>query len=162
MREDPATFSMLTPQSHLKAWLKFAGDKTFHDQALAGARALDHRTADAVEMLNENEYVAQTVMAYLPELDLEATAPLCTAALKEQFRELTPVYRPRPDDPRPYRQLVERLGGNNPFAALMWLARHGCDADTELSQAEDIIRSYQDSPQRAAMLAALAQAHRMP
>ncbi len=157
LREDPATFSMLTPQSRLKAWLKFAGDPALHDRALAGARALDHRTADAVEMLNENQYVAETVMAYLPDLDLEATPPLCVAALKEQYRELAPVYRPRADDPRPYRELIEQLGGGNPFAALEWLAAHGCDADAELSQAEDIIRSYQDSPRKAAMLAVLAQ-----
>ena len=38
LREDPARFAMLTPASHLKAWLKFASDKEFHDQALAGAR----------------------------------------------------------------------------------------------------------------------------
>jgi hypothetical protein len=160
LREDPAVFSMLTPQSHLKAWLKFAGDKAFRERALAGARALPHRTADAVEMLNANEYVAQTVMAYLPELDLEPTRTLCAAALKEQFRELMPVYRPRPDDPRPYRELIRRLGGDDPFAALLWLAQHGCDADVELNQAESLVRSYQDSPQRAATLTALAEARR--
>jgi hypothetical protein len=159
---DPASFSMLTPQSHLKAWLKFAGDKALHDQALAGARTLDHRTADAIEMLNANEYSAQTLMGYLPDLDLEATAPLCAAALKEQFRELAPVYRPRADDPRSYRELVERLGGGNPFAALMWLAQHGCDVEAEVNQAEDIVRAYQDSPRRTAMLAQLAQLHRKP
>jgi len=162
LREDPPRFSMLTPQSHLKAWLKFAGNKEFHDRALAGARSLDHRTTDAVEMLNESEYVAPIVMNYLPELDLEATAPLCAAALKEQFRELSPVYRPRADDPRPYRQLLERLGGGNPFAALIWLAQHNCDAEADLNQAEDIVRSYQDSPDRAAMLASLAAARRKP
>jgi hypothetical protein len=162
LREDPASFAMLTPQSHLKAWLKFADDKNFHDQALAGARTLDHRTTDAVEMLNDNQYAAQTLMGYLPDLDLQATAPLCTAALKEQFRELTPVYRPTADDPRSYRELLERLGGGNPFATLMWLASHGCDADTELSQAETIVRSYLDSPQRSVMLDALAPLHRKP
>jgi hypothetical protein len=157
LREDPAYFSMLTPQSHLKAWLKFAGDPQYHDRAIAGARALDHRTADAVEMLNADEFTAGLLMAYLPELDLDATPQLCAAALKEQFRELMPVYRPRADDPRPYRELIERLGGGNPFAALIWLARHGCDAGGDLTQAEELVRSYQDSPQRAAMLAELAQ-----
>ena len=162
LRNDPANFSMLTPQSHLRAWLKFADDKDLHDRALAGARALDHRTADAVEMLNANQYSAQTLMGYLPDLDLEATPALCAAALKEQFRELAPVYRPRADDPRSYRELVERLGGGNPFAALMWLAGHGCNADAELSQAEEIIRAYQDSTRRTAMLDELAQLHRKP
>ncbi len=87
LREDPDNFSMLTPQSHLRAWLKFAADKSFRDQALA-ARTLDHRTPDAVEMLNDNEFAAATVMAYLPELDLDPTPALSAASLKEQFREL--------------------------------------------------------------------------
>jgi hypothetical protein len=145
-----------------RAWLKFAADKNFHDQALAGARSLDHRTADAVEMLNDNEFAAATVMAYLPELDLDATPALCAAALKEQFRELMPVYRPTSNDPRPYRELLEKIGGDGAFDTLIWLAAHGCDAEPELKQAEDLIRSYQDSPRRAAMLAALEQARHTP
>jgi hypothetical protein len=56
--------------------------------------------------------------------------------------------------------LIEKLGGGNPFAALDWLAGHGCDADAELSQAEDLVRSYQDSPQRTVTLAGLARLHR--
>jgi hypothetical protein len=162
LREDPDSFSMLTPQSHLRAWLKFAADKNLHDQALAGARTLDHRTADTVEMLNDNEFAAATVMAYLPELDLDPTPALCAAALKEQFRELVPVYRPTSDDPRPYRQLLERLGGDEAFDPLIWLASHGCDAEPELKQAEDLVRSYQDSPRRAATLAALEEARHTP
>jgi len=98
----------------------------------------------------------------MPELDLDATPPLCAAALKEQFRELVPVYRPRPDDPRTYGELLERLGGDDALAALLWLAGHGCDADGELKQAEELVRSYQASPKRDTMLAALEQAHRKP
>jgi hypothetical protein len=40
LREDPARFSMLTPNAHLKAWLKFAEDKSLGERALAGARKL--------------------------------------------------------------------------------------------------------------------------
>ena len=36
--EDPERFSMLTPRAHLKAWLKFADDKSLREQVLAGAR----------------------------------------------------------------------------------------------------------------------------
>ena len=162
LREQPAKFSMLTPQAHLKAWLAFARDPALHDQALAGARALSHRTGDAVEMLNDNEYAAGAVMAYLPELDLQPTAPLCAGALRELDREYAPIYRPRADDPRPYAQLVERMGGGNPFADLLWLAAHGCDAGAQLNEAKAIVASYQDSPRRAAMLAALERAGRKP
>jgi hypothetical protein len=58
LREYPASFSRLTPKAHLRAWLRHADDKDLREQALAGARTLDHRTADAVEMLGEDEYTA--------------------------------------------------------------------------------------------------------
>ena len=156
LREDPPRFSMLGPQSHLKAWLKFTDDKELRDRALAGARALDHRTPDAVEMLNADEFTAARVLGYLPDLDLEATAPLCEAALKWLDQDFAHTYRPSADDPRSYRELLERLGEGGPFEELAWLAGHGCDAGTELDQADSLIRTYQDSPERSAMLARLA------
>jgi hypothetical protein len=162
LREYPARFSMLTPKSHLKAWLGYADDKSLREQALAGARKLDHRTADAVEMLTDkyNPGAAWTVLKYLPVLDLEAAEPLCNAALAQVRADLTKVYRPRADDPRPYDELLSRLGAGAPLTALKWLAGHGCHADVELSEAEDVVRRYQDLPERAAMLASLAQLRR--
>lgn len=50
----------------------------------------------------------------------------------------------------------------NPHRLLRWLAKHGGDADAVLSQAESLVRGYQDLPQRTAMLAALADARRKP
>ncbi|MGA2568038.1 MAG: hypothetical protein ABSF41_14565 [Pseudolabrys sp.] len=46
------------------------------------------------------------------------------------------------------------------MTALTWLAGHGCEAEPELSEAEELIRTYQDSPERAAMLATLEKLHR--
>jgi hypothetical protein len=109
LREDPAWFSMLTPKAHLKAWLKFADDKALREQALAGARKVDHRTSDAVEMLKEDEYTARTLLEYLPGLDLDATAPLCDAAENALHRQFGQIYRPKHDDPRPYRELLSRF-----------------------------------------------------
>ena len=88
VREYPERFSMLTPKAHLKAWLSFADKDEFRDQALAGARKLDHRTSDAVEMLNDKYDIAAPwqVLKYLPVLDLEMTAPLCQAALNQIAR----------------------------------------------------------------------------
>jgi len=56
--------------------------------------------------------------------------------------------------------LLERLGPYEPLTALTWVAGHGCEAEPELSEAEELIRTYQDSPERAAMLATLEQLHR--
>ena len=161
-REYPERFSMLTPKAHLKAWLSFADKKEFRDQALAGARKLDHRTSDAVAMLNDKYDISapSRVLKYMPVLDLEMTAPLCQAALDQIHGDIAAVYRPKSDDPRPYSELLDRLGAYEPLTALAWAAGHGCEAEPELSEAEEVILSYQDSPARAAMLARLEKLHR--
>jgi hypothetical protein len=162
LREAPERFSMLSPRSHLKAWLHFAEDKSLRDQALAGARTLDHRTEDAIENLGGSEYDAWHLLIWLPELDLRATPELCAAALGEVYRELTRIYRPRSDDPRPYGELLERMGTGKPLEALVWLAGHGCDTNAGVSEAEALVSAYQDSPDRTAMLATLSGLHRKP
>jgi hypothetical protein len=163
LRERPSRFSMLSPKSHLKAWLSFADDAALREQALAGARELDRRTADAIEMLGDNDFFTPSrAIRYLPVLDLETTLPLCTAALKQLRVEFAKIYRPKPDDPRSYRELLERLGVHAPLTALIWVAGHGCDADAELTEAETLVRTYQDSPARAAMLAELTRLRSKP
>jgi hypothetical protein len=163
LREDPARASMLNEQSHLRAWLKFADDRALRDQMLAGARKLDHRTADAVVMLRETSDISTPwlVMRYLPVLDFETTPEFCSAALGQIRTEIAKVYRPTPDSPRPYSELLERLGyGGVQLPALQWLASHGCDADATLTETQALITTYQNSPQRAAMLASLERLHK--
>ncbi|HZL39203.1 MAG TPA: hypothetical protein VFC45_02865 [Pseudolabrys sp.] len=162
LRMAPERFSMLTPKAHLAAWLSFADKKEFHDQALAGARQLDHRTADAVDMLKDKNSISApwTVLKYMPVLDLEMTPPFCAAALAQVDGDLMKVYRPKADDPRPYSELLERLGAYEPLTALVWLAGRGCEAEPELSEAEELVRTYRDSPARVAMLATLERLHR--
>jgi hypothetical protein len=158
LRERPERFSMLGPKSHLKGWLKFADDKNFHEQALAGARALDRRTADAVDIF-VNKYDDESkwkLLRYLTALDLEATMPLCANALSQLHGQFAKVYRPGPnDEPRPYSELLERLGNGEPLPDLIWLAGHGCAAGPELSEAIALVNAYQDSPGRAVILAEL-------
>ena len=158
LRERPERFSMLGPKSHLKGWLHFADDKDLHDRALAGARALDHRTADAVDILVDkyNEESRWKLLRYLTALDLEATLPLCTNALSELHGQFTKVYRPGTnDEPRPYSELLERLGNGEHLPDLVWLAGHGCDAGQELDEAIALVNAYQDFPGKAEMLAEL-------
>ena len=160
MRESPAHFSMLSGKSHLKGWLGFAGDAGLREQALEGARALDRRTEDAVEILGGTEHEARELLIYLPALDLEATPTLCEAARREVHRELARIYRPASDDPRPYRELLERMGTGEPLRALVWLAEHGCETTAELGEAEELIGAYRDSPERAAILTTLGRPRR--
>lgn len=158
LREYPEKFSMLNERAHLKAWLNFADRDGLRLQAIAGARNLDHRNADAIEMLgSSSEHEAWVALEYLPELDLEATPALCTSALAQVHRELKDIYRPTADNPLPYREMLERMGTGEPLAALIWLGRHGCPAKDELNEADTLIRIYQDSPERGAMLATLGE-----
>jgi hypothetical protein len=160
LREDPARFEMLTPRAHLKAWLKFTDDERVRERALAGARALDHRNADAVEMLQKDALGGGRLMEYLPALDLEPTPAFCRAALSALHKEFAAIYRPKPDDPRSYQELQGRLGRGEQFRALQWLASNGCDAGPELAEAESLIVAYKPSPESALMLYRLQQSHR--
>lgn len=160
VRNYPERFSQLTPKAHLRAWLSFEDKKEYREQALAGARTLDHRTADAVEMLKSGgEGGPWAVLRLIQVLDLEATPALCGEALAELHKELARIHRPKPDQPMPYKELLERLGTGDQFGAVIWLASHGCDADAGLSEAEDLIKTYQDSAARTAMLAKLSALH---
>jgi hypothetical protein len=159
LRERPERFSMLNGKSHLKGWLRFADDTNLQAQALAGARKLDHRTADAVEILRDkyDEESRWHLLRHFTALDLEATAPLCASALGELHGQFAKVYRPGAnDEPRPYSELLERLGNGEQLPDLIWLAGHGCPAAAELDEAAAAVNAYQDSPGRAEMLATLA------
>jgi hypothetical protein len=160
--EDPERFSMLTPRAHLKAWLKFADDKSLREQVLAGASKLDHRTADAVEILNKDEFGTRVLLETLPALDLEPTPALCSAALGNLHKQFGGIYRPKPDDPRSFQELLGRLGRGEQFIALRWLASRGCDADAELSDAASLIGAYQPSPDSGLIQGQLERLHRKP
>jgi hypothetical protein len=160
--EDPERFSMLTPRAHLKAWLKFADDKSLREQVVTGARKLDHRTIDAVEILIKDDSGVRVLLETLPVLELEPTPELCGAALGNLHKQFGSIYRPKADDPRSYQELLGRLGRGEQFIALRWLASHGCDADAELSQAESLIGAYQPSPDGGLILGQLERLHRKP
>jgi hypothetical protein len=101
-------------------------------------------------------------MHLLPELDLEATPQLCASGLSWVRAQVTRTYRPTPSEPESYPGLEIRLGVGQPLVALQWFAKHGCDAEAELTAAESLIRTYGDSPQRTAMLDSLAALHHKP
>jgi hypothetical protein len=158
LRERPERFSMLNAGSHLKGWLRFVDDKDLRQAALAGARALPHRTADAVSILIDkyDEESRWTLMRHLAVLDLETTMPLCANALSQLHGQFVKTYRPGPnDEPRPYSELLGRLGNGEQLATLIWLAGHGCEAKPELGEAIALVSAYGNAPGQAAMLAEL-------
>jgi hypothetical protein len=158
LRERPERFSMLNAQSHLKGWLRFADKEGLSQQALAGARALPHRTADAVSILTDkyDEESRWTLMRHLAVLDLETTMPLCANALSQLHGQFAKTYRPgRNDEARPYPELLARLGNGEQLPTLIWLAGHGCEAKPELGEAIALVSAYGNAPGQAAMLAEL-------
>jgi len=168
LRDAPPKISMLNTKSTLRAWLNFAygpgGETDDTPRLIAGARSLDHRTADAVDWL-KGDYAAGdrfVLMHFLPQLDLDPTPELCKRALSAIGEDLAAVYRPTADSPLPYRQLGERLGVGHPLEALIWLAGAGCDADPQLTTALEVVNAYQPSPEREAMVAALTKLKRTP
>ncbi len=160
VRQDPTQFGMMLPQAPLIAWLNVAEVPALREWALAGARQLERRTDQASELLHQD--VAVMVLRALPALNLDATPTLCGAALPVVYTALTAVERPAADDPRPYSVLLQQMGGDAPLVALQWLASHGCDAADAVNEAEGLVRVYQDSPERAAMLANLARLPHRP
>jgi hypothetical protein len=156
LREDPAKFSQLNAQSHLKAWLKFSDDAPMREQVIAGVRTLPRHGVDAIEILTDQSQESGRfrLLRILPQIDLEPTPTFCAAVTKEIGPSLKGVYRPKADDqPLFYYDLVSRLGVGGPLNVVIWLAEHGCDVAAELRDAETAVRAYQDSPGRAAMLA---------
>lgn len=145
--ENPEKFSMLTPRAHLKAWLKFADDKDRRAQVLEGAARLDHRTADAVEIFGTDDFIVRVLTENIARLDLEPTPALCRAGLENLRQQFAAIDRPKGDDPRPYDELIGRLGRGDQFGALIWFASHGCNAGPALEEAAALIRAYQPSPE---------------
>ncbi len=77
-------------------------------------------------------------------------------ALSELHAQFAKIYRPAPaDEPRPYSELLMRLGTSEQLPNLIWLARHGCAAAAELDEAIALVNAYQDSADRTKMLATL-------
>ncbi len=158
VRERPERFAMLNAQSHLRGWLKFVDAAGLQAQALAGARQTGTRTADAVDILRDkyDEESRWKLQRFLIHLDLEATEPLCVNMLSELHAQLAKIYRPAAtDEPRPYSELLLRLGTSEQLPNLIWLARHGCAAGAELDESIALVNAYQDSADRARMLATL-------
>ena len=153
--EDPEKFSMLTPRAHLKAWLKFADEEGLRAQVLEGARKLDRRTQDAIEIFGRNEFEDRVLLENLARLDLEATPALCRAALGNLRKQFAGIYRPKSDDPRPYQELLGRLGRGEQLSALIWLASNGCEAQAELREAISLIKAYRPSPDSGLMVGRL-------
>jgi hypothetical protein len=118
-------------------------DQTLVESALVGIRKLERRQGDAETMLQRGDFP----LGFLGRMDLTLSTSLCDKARAFLRKRVEPLVLKTPNS-KPY------------LTALVWLAGHGCEAEPELSEAEEVVRAYKDSPQRAAMLATLEKLHR--
>jgi len=118
----------LGPDSPLAAWLEYVNGSTasepLHQQALDGARRVNHRQADAIGLLDQGQIRR---LAELWQLDIAGTPALCSAYNQSLHRLATSdeVYELKVGED------LERQLPN-----LRFLAAANCDLDATLAAAE--------------------------
>jgi hypothetical protein len=152
-RED-AKFARLGPDSPLRAYLDYlaSGDSRFQE-ALAGARQVKSRQADAVALLKEGKIID---LDDLWQLDLQPTPALCEAYGGALGGAASNIARARTD----YLTVAMELERQLPN--IKWLVGAHCDLGEPLGLLEARVRDVSDSPrmeQFADTVAALRQSH---
>jgi hypothetical protein len=135
-REDEA-FAKLGPDSSLRDYLLYlpGGDSRSRD-ALAGARKVKSRQADAVALLNAGRLEALTDLF---RLDLQATPELCQAYDNALANAAGQVTKARSD----YLSIAIDLEQQLPN--IEWLVAEGCNLDGSLGLLAEHVRAVSDS-----------------
>jgi lipoprotein NlpI len=150
-RQNLERFHKLTPDSPLWEWTPFFGkDSELDAQAIAGAKALTHRQADAEEALRRG--LGFPLVEYV-RLDLSATPAFCIAANDFLRREAEAHRAPNPDTE--YSAIVLPIVEANDMGAIEWLTKN-CDIDDAIAQIRETVGSYKDGRSRDATLALIA------
>ena len=148
--ENVVAFQRLTPESPLQDWLAFVTNgNELRDSAFAGIRRLARRQADAETLISQGDDLP---MMELRNLDLEITPRFCGIAV-EFLRKDADSFRPTTAAAR-YDVVSYRIERH--LLTMRWLAANECDCAAAVSAYETTARLYEDSPERARFLAALA------
>lgn len=145
-------FEKLTAASPLWDYaVFFAKDNPLNDRAIAAARALPHRQADAEEALRRD--IGFPLVEY-SRLDLSATPTFCTAA--DDFLSRDAAAHRAPDAEAEYTDAAAQpYTEPDDLAVIEWLTAH-CDVDKAVRQIRDSVGSYKQTDSRDAYLAVLA------
>jgi lipoprotein NlpI len=139
-------FQKLTADSPLWDYAAFFGkDNSLADRAVAAARALPHRQADAEEALRRG--LGFPLVEY-GRLDLEATPAFCATA--GDFLRQEAVAHPAPTADTEYELALLPYLEADDMGAIEWLTRH-CDIDDAVAQIRDTLKSYKPSSRDAAL-----------
>lgn len=137
LQREAEVFSRLGPDSRLRDYLQYlpGGDSRSHD-ALAGARRVKTRQADAVELLKAGRLPALTDLF---RLDLQVTPDLCEAYDEALASAAGQVSRTRSDS------LSQAINLEQQMPNINWLVDGGCNLNASLKLLADHVRAVSDS-----------------
>jgi lipoprotein NlpI len=143
-------FRNLTADSPLWDWAEFFGkDSEFDADAIAGAKKLTHRQADAEEALRRGMGFP---LAEYQRLDLDATPAFCTAA--SDFLTQDAAAHKAADADADYYAVRDYF---EPYdEAVEWLTQNHCDLDPAIAAIRTAVEGYKQSSSRDAYLGMLA------
>ena len=146
-----AKLDKLSPDSRVWEWLELAdAPDDIRARAIEGVRQSTHRQEDA-ELMAERGY--GRLIELLPELEVEATAPICGGAAKYLRDRIASLPVPNPD-PLPYSVFAERIERYLPL--IQWMTRKNCDLAQEVAALGDAAKSFAPAPERERFLDTLA------
>jgi lipoprotein NlpI len=128
----------------------FANDNPLRDRALAAARTLSHKQADAEEALRRD--MGFPLLEYSP-LDLERTPTFCTEANGFLTRDQATRHAPNAD--AEFSDEAQPFTDPDDISVIEWLTSR-CDIDGAVQQIRDAVGSYKQTGSRDAYLGVLA------
>jgi lipoprotein NlpI len=145
-----AKFQRLTADSPLWEWQEFIGKgNELEKQAVARARAMSHRQADAEAMLRNGEAFP---LYHIGELDLEATPGFCSGARDFLLKNAAEHHPESPEQ----RDVVMADRFDPWVPTIRWLIGQHCNLDSVVAAMQDAVRAYKSEPERDKFLAVLA------
>ena len=151
-RDNLARFQKLTEASPLWEWAAFIGkDSELDKDAVAGARKLSHRQADAEAALRRG--MGFPLVEYV-RLDLQVTAGLCEGA--RDFLQQAATSHPSPGgDPYAAYEVIHQ--NFSPYLeAIEWLTAQDCDIEDAVARIAATAAAYPPSSSRDGFLGVLA------
>jgi hypothetical protein len=137
LKREAEAFAKLGPDSSLRDYLLYLpGGDSRSREALAGARQVKSRQADAVALLNAGRLEALTDLF---RLDLQATPDLCQAYDSALANAAAQITKARSD----YLSLAIDLEQQLPN--IKWLVAGGCNLNDSLGILADHVRAVSDS-----------------
>jgi hypothetical protein len=148
IKRESVAFAKLGPDSSLRDYLLYLpGGDSRSREALAGARQVKSRQADAVTLLDAGRIEALTDLF---RLDLQPTTELCKAYDNALANAASQVTTARSD----YLSIAIDLEQQLPN--IEWLVAGGCNLDTSLGLLADHVRTVSDSDRMATFAARLS------